>query len=172
MYNGPMREKIKLWLKTTKRDRHWLAEQCQVNKRTVDNWLSAGQKITPTCERLIQSMMDADAAEAEKAAQAPVIPNGVLVLEVDGNRFESYSQAALHHQKTLSGWAISELDRAALYHQNQRNMAAAADDLVMVADQHRAAANAETYSGEPKPPVASIVPDASPDAPGVDAKGL
>jgi hypothetical protein len=31
---------IKTWLKTTGKDRHWLAEKCGVHKSTVDGWLS------------------------------------------------------------------------------------------------------------------------------------
>lgn len=33
-------QEIKAWLKQTKRDRKWLADQCSVSKPTVDGWLS------------------------------------------------------------------------------------------------------------------------------------
>ena len=34
------KEQIKSWLKSIKKDRAWLAEQCEASKRTVDNWLA------------------------------------------------------------------------------------------------------------------------------------
>ena len=33
-------EQIKVWLKQTGKDRHWLATKCAVHKSTVDGWFS------------------------------------------------------------------------------------------------------------------------------------
>jgi hypothetical protein len=54
-----MNDEIKTWLKQTGRDRAWLAEQCGVSIGTVNNWLSAGRKITGPPQKIIEQLMSA-----------------------------------------------------------------------------------------------------------------
>ena len=41
----PTKEDIKKWLKDSGKSREWLAEQCGVGKRVLDNWLSAARPV-------------------------------------------------------------------------------------------------------------------------------
>lgn len=170
-----MKQEIKQWLRRTNKDRKWLANAVGVHKRTVDNWLSSPKEIPTSTQILIQSLMDADAKAEAEAAKAPAIPDNLLVLEVDGTRFDAYSEAARYRGETLKGWAMSELDRAALYARNQQNMEdASIVDPALVAEKDKAVATiggGVSYSSEPKLPAASIVPNASQDAAGTDAQG-
>lgn len=62
----PTKEEIKKWLKTSRKSREWLAEQCGVSKRQVDNWLSSARPVPAKAILIIQRLM------AEKAS--PISP--------------------------------------------------------------------------------------------------
>lgn len=62
----PTKEEIKKWLKTSRKSREWLAEQCGVSKRQVDNWLSSARPVPAKAILIIQRLM------AEKAC--PISP--------------------------------------------------------------------------------------------------
>ena len=53
----PTKNDIKKWLKVSKRSREWLAEQCGVSKRQVDNWLSAARPVPAKALLIIQRLM-------------------------------------------------------------------------------------------------------------------
>lgn len=59
MYNWPMlnAEDIKKWLKESGKNRQWLAEKTLSNKRTIDNWLSAGKPIPSAKLDLIEKLI-------------------------------------------------------------------------------------------------------------------
>lgn len=106
-------EQIKAWLKKFGHDRYWFAEKMSSHKRTIDNWLSAGQAIPAAKLALITRLMaDDEAAEARRKQQYDPVAQ-VFSLETDLATFRAYSQAAKHHQLTLEEWCISELNSAA-----------------------------------------------------------
>ncbi|MBT9449812.1 hypothetical protein ICN84_06945 [Akkermansia glycaniphila] len=51
------RQKIKDWLKEIGKNRYWLAEQCNVSKKTVDSWLSSNQPVSPKVIKIIEGLM-------------------------------------------------------------------------------------------------------------------
>ena len=108
-----MVEEIKAWLKAYGRTREWLGGQLDCHKRTIDNWLSAGQPIPAAKLTLIARLIEDDqAAEAQRKQQLSPV-NQVFSLEVDLPRFRRYSAAALAKSETLENWAIHALDEAA-----------------------------------------------------------
>ncbi len=107
------KERIKDWLKAFGHTREWLAGECDVSVKTVNNWLSSPQDIPAAKLRLIERLTQEDEA-AEAARRQKLIPTAqVFSLEVDLPTFRSYSAAALAHGQTLEQWAINELNTAA-----------------------------------------------------------
>ena len=53
----PTKEDIKKWLKDSGKSREWLAEQCGVGKRVLDNWLSAARPVPSKALLIIQRLM-------------------------------------------------------------------------------------------------------------------
>jgi hypothetical protein len=106
-------DKIKSWLKEHGRDRYWLAERLSVNKRTVDNWLSAGQPIPEAKLTLIKRLMEDDEADALRRKQQLSPVAQVFSLEVDLPTFRAYSAAAKAQHLTIEEWCIAELNIAA-----------------------------------------------------------
>lgn len=56
--NEDFKKKVKDWLKSIKKDRQWLAEQCFVGKRAVDKWLSTARGIPAAKMALISQLMN------------------------------------------------------------------------------------------------------------------
>lgn len=52
------KEDVKAWLKSTQKDRQWLAEQCYVKKSAVDKWFEKGKDIPPAKVALIKQLME------------------------------------------------------------------------------------------------------------------
>lgn len=59
------KDDIKKWLKAIEKDRFWLAEQCGVDKRTVDSWFFKTSDIPPRAILIIQKLMKDDAVQEE-----------------------------------------------------------------------------------------------------------
>jgi hypothetical protein len=108
-----MVDEIKAWLKQTNRDRTWLGEQTGVTKRSVDNWLSAGQPIPEAKQFLIRRLMADDEAAEQRQAQQRLPQNQIFSLEVTLAQHRRYAEAARKRQKTVEQWSIEELDAAA-----------------------------------------------------------
>ena len=107
----PTKESIKAWLDAyPERDRHWLADKCEVEKRTVDNWLSSPQNIPAKALRIIEGLMRSD-LELDKAKQPA--PPMVVVLEVPIPVFNSDNRAALDRGMLMTEWAVEVLKQAA-----------------------------------------------------------
>jgi len=105
------KEAVKEWLSNhADRDRHWLAEKCGTEKRTVDNWLSSPQPIPAKATLIIRQLMIED-SERERAASG--VPPMSIVLEVDGETFDRYNHAATARDMIIRKWAIWVLDEAA-----------------------------------------------------------
>lgn len=54
----PSKEEIKKWLKQTKKNRFWLAEQCSTGKRAVDKWFEKKGEVPAKAILTIQSLME------------------------------------------------------------------------------------------------------------------
>jgi len=102
---------IKAWLaKYPDRDRNWLAEQCEVEKRTVDNWLSSPQNIPSKAILIIESLMRSD-AELEPATLTEIVN---LPVACTSRQFDLYTQAFKHSEcDHFKDWITSRLDDAA-----------------------------------------------------------
>lgn len=104
---------VKTWLKKHHKDRNWLGARTASNKRTVDNWLSAGKPIPAAKVTLIkQALADAETEAARRRQQLDPVAQ-VFSIEVDLPTFRAYSQAAKVHHLTIEEWAIAELNAAA-----------------------------------------------------------
>ena len=113
-----MKDKIKAWLKSYQRDRYWLGDQLDVDKKTVDNWLSSPKEIPLSKLKLIERLMaDDEAAEAQRRQQLQPTAQ-VFSVEVDLITFRSYSRVALAELLTLEDWVIHALNQAAATHFN------------------------------------------------------
>lgn len=109
---NPSKEDIKEWLKTTRRSRQWLANQCgSISKRTVDNWLSSPKEIPLATLTLIGRLMEDDRlAELERRRGRDQQQQQIFSVEVDLPTFRDYSRAALDAQLTVEEWVIHICD--------------------------------------------------------------
>lgn len=62
----PTKEEIKLWMKECGHTRQWLADQCLVTKKHVDNWFTRSGKIPEAKLRRIQILMQQDKKSAQQ----------------------------------------------------------------------------------------------------------
>lgn len=111
----PTKEDIKKWLKSSGKSREWLAEQCGVGKRVLDNWLSAARPVPAKALLIIQRLM---------AEKIPPIPPQVE-LDFSDEEWEVISAAMTATQQTfmefinsafrnaLKGFADTALQNAA-----------------------------------------------------------
>lgn len=102
---SPSKSEIKAWLKRERHSRKWLGEQCGVEKRTVDNWLSSPKEIPHATLALIARLMEDDENQPGKNPRAPA-RDQYFSLEVDIEMFRSFSKAALAAGLTLEDWVI------------------------------------------------------------------
>ena len=104
----PSKEDIKEWLKTTGRNRQWLADQCgNISKRTVDNWLSSPKEVPLATLALIRRLIEDDrlAGIGRRKGQDEPQPQ-IFGVEVDLATFRDYSRAALEARFTVEEWVI------------------------------------------------------------------
>lgn len=87
----PTKADIKKWLKASGKSREWLAEQCGVDKRTVDLWLSISRKVPSKAILIIQRLM------TEKAS--PILPQ--VELDFTDEEWEVISTAMTSTQQTF-----------------------------------------------------------------------
>ncbi|MFM2243049.1 MAG: hypothetical protein RLZ97_1904 [Verrucomicrobiota bacterium] len=107
----PTKESIKAWLDSfPDRDRHWLAQKCEVEKKTVDNWLSSPREIPAKALLIIEGLMRAD-LEIDRAKQPA--PLACLVLEVPVATFDAYNRAATERGLLIREWAVQILNESA-----------------------------------------------------------
>lgn len=121
-----MKDRIKNWLDEFSHSREWLAQQVDVKKRTVDNWLSSPQEIPSSKVKLIEKLIEADETAAALRKQQLAPPNQLFSVEIDLETFRAYSAAALAAGLTLEQWAIAQLDAAAAEYRAAKNAAESA----------------------------------------------
>lgn len=101
------KDDVKEWLKDIKKDREWLAEQCEVGKRTVDAWLSTNQSISSRAQLIITKLM----AEAQSAQKDTLnTTSGTkpsTLIELDIATYKKVEQEALENAMTLSDYCSS-----------------------------------------------------------------
>lgn len=88
---APTKADIKKWLKASGKSREWLAEQCGVDKRTVDLWLSISRKVPSKAILIIQRLM------TEKAS--PILPQ--VELDFTDEEWKVISAAMTSTQQTF-----------------------------------------------------------------------
>lgn len=112
---NPNKEDIRQWLKSEKKDRQWLAEQCYVKKSAVDKWFEKGKDIPPAKVALIKQLMD------KPIVRDFVNPPGLPETELKNKLFvtlDPEKQNALEIQAHMNGMSLSAycsliLERAA-----------------------------------------------------------
>lgn len=111
------KEEIKKWLKDNGKDRHWLAEKCEVEKRTVDNWLSPARVIPSKGILAIREILNPKNNEEDerKIVNFPSL-NGVVAVAIPFSEddIEAISKAAKADGMTLEEYirnaAIRDID--------------------------------------------------------------
>jgi len=111
------KEGIRRWLsdlqaKRSDRDRAWLAEECSVSPRTVDNWLSSPQPIPAKATRIIERLMqDSMSTATDLDGPAP----SALLLRIDTDELDEWTRAFKRSDaETLSQWAVQMIRKARL----------------------------------------------------------
>lgn len=97
------KDSIKKWLKKNNHNRAWLAEQCGVSKRTVDDWLSTSRQIPAKAILVIQKLMGTNIQQTEepsldKQAQRQILHQGIMSHLEDMMR---QTEAELFHDYTV-----------------------------------------------------------------------
>ena len=95
------RQTVLQWLKNERRNQTWLAEQCEVSKQAVSNWLREKnpQAISSAATIKIHELMEADAAGSRPR------PLQNLVLEFQDDEFAAIGRAALATNELIPVWA-------------------------------------------------------------------
>lgn len=99
---------IKRWLKSTGRNREWLALQLGIKKRSVDNWFSSQRNIAVRAQIEIARLMEKYPA-GTSASSIPDAPENTLVLTADESTFDAWNEAAAREGKLLRQWAFDIL---------------------------------------------------------------
>ena len=106
------KSEVKAWLKSIKRTRDWLAEECGVKKRTADNWLSSSQPISTQATRLIERLMEQYPAAGNAPATYPSAAENAITLTVDDATFDAWNRAATAEGKLLRQWCVDVINDA------------------------------------------------------------
>jgi len=103
------RESVNQWLAETRRSQTWLAEQCEVSKQAVSNWLREKnpQPISAEAKLKIMVLFEEDAAKAQAR------PQQNLVLEFTDEEFTAIENAAVRAGIGPREWARCALNEAA-----------------------------------------------------------
>ena len=102
-------ESVKKWLKRHVRSRYWLADQCEVTRGTVNNWLSSPRGIPSKAIIIIEKLIQGD--DAREKAGAGVVQG--LVLEFTQAEFDRICTKAMEAKKIPRIWAQDVLLKAA-----------------------------------------------------------
>lgn len=99
-------QSIKEWLANARKDREWLADQLGISKRTIDNYLTAGQKIPLKRAYKMQALF----------APEPIFPqdpkNIILSIPITRGTLIQLESQALQQCTTLSSLVSTILEQA------------------------------------------------------------
>lgn len=105
---------VKEWLKSSKKDRRWLAEQCCVGKRAVDKWLSTARGIPAAKVALIKHLMGKPMND--EFANPPGLPakerTNKLFVTLDPGKQDILEMQAHMNGMSLSAYCSLILERA------------------------------------------------------------
>lgn len=93
---------VKRWLKIIGRDREWLARQCGVSKRQVDNWLSSSINIPAKAVLIIQRLMNGEAESSPR-----------IVIDFTDKEWEIICEAMKSQKQTFLEFVNTALQNAA-----------------------------------------------------------
>ena len=96
------KEDVKKWLKVIGRDREWLANQCGVSKRQVDNWLSSSINIPAKAILVIQRLMNGEAESSPR-----------IVIDFTDEEWDIICEAAKAHKETFLEFVNTAIQNAA-----------------------------------------------------------
>lgn len=99
------KKQVSDWLKKYNHTREWLSNQCQVTKRTVDNWLSSPQKIPAKAIPIIHTLI---ATDEERTRIEDSVPQN-LVLEFNRKDFDAICDRAIQTRQRPNQWAEEQL---------------------------------------------------------------
>lgn len=107
---------IKDWMKSSGKNRKWLADQCLVTITTVNDWFTSRGTIPAAKLELIRFLMEkAPSVAPKQELTPPPSPNGLdrITIEVEGELQLKINQKALELGMTTSCWASLALEEAA-----------------------------------------------------------
>lgn len=105
---------VKHWLKSIGKDRNWLAAQCEIEKGTVNNWLSPSGPFPATAILKIHSLMSQ--YKAERSVSNNTLPLHHIILEITEERMQQYEQIATEQGINLRQWLTEQADQAVQAH--------------------------------------------------------
>lgn len=115
--------RVRSWLKKSiRKDRQWLADECGVHKRTVDNWLSSKRPIPLRARKLIITKMGQVPLPDQKLDRVAVIvpmeesgvnnepkPIHILALSLTSEQLSLFNQAANKKDQCILEWIMDSL---------------------------------------------------------------
>lgn len=110
------KKNIKDWIKSSGKNRKWLADQCLVTIATVNDWFTSRGTIPDTKLALIKTLMEKPLPSSEKKELITLPDTGVLdriTVEVEGDLQIRISKKAQELGMTISCWASLALEEAA-----------------------------------------------------------
>lgn len=109
------KKSVKDWLKATKRDREWLAEQCGVKKSAVDEWFKKRRDIPTPSAIIIKKLMEE--SPIKDFGNPPGLPenilNNKLYLSISPDLHETLETQAFLNNMTLSAYCSLIIEWAA-----------------------------------------------------------
>lgn len=120
----PTKEDIKKWLKAIGRDRKWLAEQCGVSKRQVDNWFSSSINISARALLIIQRLMSGEADSSPR-----------IVIDFTDEEWEIICEAAKAYKETFLQFVNTAIQNAAKEKEAARRQFAPVETFSSVAEE-------------------------------------
>lgn len=103
------KQEIDQWLKTLKKDRKWLAEQCGVSYGQVNNWMSKNREIPKKALIIIDNLMN----QPQPADDSQIsIADLDINLKVSHDKFLEFNNYAKACGMNIVDWIIYVLEYA------------------------------------------------------------
>lgn len=106
------KDDVKAWLKATKRNRQWLADQCFVKKPAVDKWFEKGRDIPNAKAVLIKKLMIMEGISKRMVPASEATPKRRMATKEDvktwlkttGQDREWLAEKCYVTKPTVNGW--------------------------------------------------------------------